>query len=77
MEEARVEVEDDLEKLKLGVERSDSFEIRDSDAFRARASIDVFLVWEGERLGIAGALSIVLACVGTMKYDDKWFFWIS
>lgn len=47
VDEVRVETDDDREKLKLGLlesERSDSFDMRVTDCFRARASIEVFLV---------------------------------
>lgn len=57
VEEALVEVEEDLEKVPLALEdmvRSESLDICDMDRWRASASSEFFLVCEGERLGMLG-----------------------
>jgi hypothetical protein len=44
VDEAFVDVEDDLEKVRLGLDCSDSLDMRDMDRLRARASNEFFLV---------------------------------
>jgi len=58
MVEAVVEPEELREKEKLPFDESDlpdSLERTDADRCRLMASKDAFFVWEGARLGIAGA----------------------
>ena len=58
-EEARVETEGVREKVwppREDMECSESLDMREVERLRARASKELCLVWEGERLGMAGAL---------------------
>lgn len=77
VEEALVDVEEDLEKVRLGLEEPDSLDMRDTERLRANASIEFFLVCDGDRLGIAGAVSTGAGArpvlPGAMKYEDRWF----
>lgn len=52
MDEAVVDDDEDREKLKLALEArvcSESLDIREMDRWRAMASYEFFLVWEGDR----------------------------
>jgi hypothetical protein len=67
-----VDVDDEREKVRLGFELSDK---RERDCLRAMASIEFFLVCDGDLLGMAGA-SVGVPCMtavpGATKYEDKW-----
>ena len=59
-EEARVDVDDEREKVRLGLEeivRPESRDIWEMERWRAMASYEFFLVCDGERLGITGTES--------------------
>lgn len=58
----------------VDTESSESLDMRETERERAMASYEFFLVWDGDRLGIAGG-SISLATnvfPGILKYEVRW-----
>jgi len=75
MVEAVVEPEELLEKEKLAFvesDRDDSFERTEADRCRLMASKEAFFVWEGARVGMAGAWACVFGAEGITALAGGW-----